>query len=62
MGCGEPFNSVTAFDRHQRQGPDGRTICIYPGDITAKDGTPKPMVKNARGWWVTELRDMTTDA
>lgn len=56
-GCGEAFNSVTAFDRHQRIGKGGRTVCVYPGDITDRDGNPRPMVKNARGWWVTELRE-----
>ncbi|MCC6315062.1 MAG: hypothetical protein IT337_13740 [Thermomicrobiales bacterium] len=58
MGCGEAFNSVSAFDRHQRIGSDGRTICLHPLEITDRNGNPKPMVRNARGWWVTSLRDM----
>lgn len=62
MGCGEAFNSVSAFDRHQRQGPDGRTICLHPLDIVDGKGNPKPMVRNARGWWVTSLRDMGDEA
>lgn len=52
--CGEYFNSVAAFDKHQ--GIDkGRVICTHPLDILARDGTPKPMVKNDRGYWVLSL-------
>jgi hypothetical protein len=57
MGCREYFNSVAAFDLHQRLDTDGRPVCVYPGAMTDRDGNPKPMVKNARGWWVTRLRE-----
>ena len=55
-GCGEAFNSLAAFDRHQRL-DKGRVVCTHPLDITDKDGNPKPMMMNAAGWWVTALRE-----
>ena len=48
MACLETFNSVAAFDKHQRL-DNGRVICLHPLDIKDKDGNPKPMAMNARG-------------
>lgn len=55
MACGEVFNSVSAFDKHQSIAT-GVLVCTHPLDITDRNGNPKPMALNARGLWVTELR------
>ena len=57
-GCGEVFNSLFAFDAHQRL-ENGRPICTHPLDITDRHGNPKPMAINRYGYWVTELRERT---
>lgn len=49
-GCGELFKSLYSFDRHQLLAKDGSVICREPASIG--------MVRNARGLWVTELREM----
>lgn len=54
--CGECFNSVSAFDCHQRL-DNGRVICFHPLDIVDRHGNPKPMAMNVRGWWVIALRE-----
>lgn len=56
MACGEVFNSVSAFDKHQTI-PNGVLVCTHPLDITDKDGNPKPMQLNRHGLWVLELRE-----
>lgn len=43
MACGRYFTSVSAFDLHQRQGKDGRNVCIDP-EITK-------LVFSERGYW-----------
>ena len=53
-GCGDGFNSVTAFDKHQRLRTDGGTICLDPADLG--------MVRLPDGWWVTALSDRTFDS
>ena len=55
-GCQQAFNSLSAFDMHQRL-HNGRSVCIYPLDTVDKKGNPKPMAMNAAGWWVTALRE-----
>lgn len=42
-GCCRTFSGETAFDKHQRLDPDGRTICLDPATITV-----------GRPWWVDE--------
>ena len=54
MGCGEHFNSVGAFERHQLTADDGSAICRDPATLTDRAGRPKPMVKNAAGLWILE--------
>lgn len=49
MGCGRPFNSVSAFDKHQT---------LTKGAVTCRDPASLGMVTNARGWWVLSLREM----
>lgn len=41
--CHRTFYGVTAFDRHQKQEPDGKGrpfTCVHPLTITTKDGEP----------------------
>ncbi len=52
-GCGELFNSVTAFDAH-RTGPADRRRCL-----TIPEMLEQGMVKNAAAFWVERLRDET---
>lgn len=54
--CGEVFNSLAGFDRHQRL-DSGRVICTHPQDLKDRDGNPKPLLLNAKGLWVTSLRE-----
>lgn len=51
-GCQDGFNSLAAFDRHQRLRTDGRPVCLDPASLG--------MVRNEAGWWVTELRPAAT--
>jgi hypothetical protein len=51
-GCGDGFNSVAAFDKHQRLKSDGRPICLDPETLG--------MARNAAGWWVTKLNDASS--
>lgn len=46
-GCQRPFNSVSAFDRHQTLRKDGSVVCRDPASLG--------MVTNERGWWVLSL-------
>ena len=43
-GCGEYFNSVSAFDMH-RSGPADARVCRQPGEAG--------MVRNEAGYWIT---------
>ena len=47
-GCGKPFNSTFAFDKH-RTGPHG------PGRrcMTTQEMTELGMIQNACGWWIS---------
>jgi uncharacterized C2H2 Zn-finger protein len=53
-GCGELFNSTSAFDRHRlgkhgiKEGPERRR-CMSIEEIVARG-----MSKNAAGFWITE--------
>ena len=50
-GCGEYFNSTAAFDRH-RVGPfmpPGLRRCLTVPEMLAKG-----MVRNSKGFWVSE--------
>lgn len=49
-GCGEFFNSVAAFDRHQ-YGVGDDVRCM-----TVKEMRAKKMTHNERGLWVTKLK------
>lgn len=53
-GCGEYFNSNTAFDKHRTGefGVDRR--CLNAEEMLAKD-----MSKNAAGFWVGSLMDQS---
>lgn len=55
-GCGEAFNSLSAFDLHQSI-RNGVLKCTHPLDLVDKNGNPKPLMVNAAGWWVTALND-----
>ena len=46
--CGHGFASVSAFDKHQTL-EGGELLCWDPASLG--------MARNARGWWVTELRE-----
>ena len=60
--CGEAFNSLKAFDKHQRL-VDGVLICTHPLDIVNAKGRHTPLSVNAAGWWITEpsSREFTND-
>lgn len=58
-GCQQAFNSLAAFDMHQRL-DNGRVICMHPLDVVNAKGRHTPMVMNAAGWWVTALREEGT--
>lgn len=46
--CGDGFNSVAAFDKHQILNADGSVLCRNPESLG--------MVRIKDGWWVTALR------
>lgn len=46
IGCGDGFNSVYAFDRHQVM-EGGESVCRDPATLG--------MVRNKDGWWVTGM-------
>lgn len=48
--CGDGFNSVTAFDKHQVLNSRGQVVCRDPATLG--------MVRNADGWWITEAREV----
>jgi len=50
-GCGEYFNSTTAFDKHRSQGKGKDRACSTVDEMTAKG-----MAKNAAGYWCTALK------
>ena len=52
-GCGENFNSTSAFDKH-RVWAEGKVLrrCM-----TVEEMLGKGMAKNATGYWVTKLKD-----
>ncbi len=45
--CGEGFNSVRAFDRHQRMTPNGGVRCLDSPEMMAKGMVCRD------GWWYT---------
>lgn len=45
--CGQVFNSVYAFDKHQSLSGE-KVICTHPDDLG--------MSFNTRGYWITEPR------
>ena len=47
--CHETFEGVSLFDRHQHTGPDGRTICTNPADITL--GKAETRLEQVDGVW-----------
>ncbi len=49
--CKEYFNSISAFDRHQRLLRSGDVRCLSPLEMTAKG-----MQKNRAGYWITRPR------
>jgi len=48
MKCGEPFNSVGSFDKHQTI-TKGVLKCIPPSKLG--------MLKNKHGWWCMTLKE-----
>lgn len=50
--CGDGFNSVTAFDRHQSWQGDN-VVCLTEAAMIAKGWERLP-----DGWWVTSRREM----
>lgn len=53
-GCNEYFNSNLAFDKHRtgHHGHDRRCM-------TVEEMLAKGMLKNSRGFWITEAYDRT---
>lgn len=47
-GCGEHFNSSSAFDRH-RYGKHAGNLCKC---LTVDQMTAKGMVVDSGGWWI----------
>jgi hypothetical protein len=45
--CGDGFNSVAAFDKHQ--------VLTDGGDVLCRDPTALGMARLEDGWWVTSL-------
>lgn len=52
--CGELFNSTKAFDKHRIGAHGVNRQCMEPDHMIAIG-----MAKNADGWWVTSLREMS---
>lgn len=52
-GCGEYFNSQSAFDKHRTGSYENHTRrCHTEDEMLSKD-----MVRNEDGYWITELNE-----
>ena len=54
QGCGQYFNSTSAFDKH-RVGDGEARRCL-----TAVEMLRKGMALSSRGWWITAARPILT--